>query len=106
MTQKVPEFELKKNPEYKTHFISGVFGTVNPIEGRIAFYVDSIEPQFKKGGRPDEMEIGKVVREMLVEVRMSPLQFKLMAEWMNQHLARLEKEGVKIPRGEERTYVT
>lgn len=107
MSQKVPKFELKKNPDYKIYYVNGVFGSVNPMEGRLIFYIDNLEPKFKeRSRRPDEMETEKVVRELVAEIRMSPLQFKGIAEWMMGHIKRLEKEGVKFPSApEEKSYV-
>ena len=73
----------------------------------MTFYIDKLEPQFKEGGKPGEVEVGKVVRELLFEVRMSPQRFKSIADWMVEHLKRLEKQGVKFPKGEpSKTYVT
>lgn len=71
--------------------------------------MDNIIPKFKeKGQTPDEMELDKVERELMVEVRMSPAQFQSIARWMISHVERLEKEGVKFPTVEEsrKAYVT
>lgn len=96
--QKLPKFELKKNPEFKIYYVNGVFGTVTPMEGRMTFYIDRLEPKFKEGGKPAEMETDRVDRELLMEIRMSPLEFKSIAEWMTNHIKRLEKDGIKFPK--------
>jgi len=92
----VPRFELTKNPEYKVFHVNGVFGGADPSEGRIIFYIDHLELKMKEDGHPGEMETDKIVRELLVEVRMSPIEFKAIHDWMETHIKRLEKMGYKF----------
>ncbi|ADB58536.1 hypothetical protein [Archaeoglobus profundus] len=87
---KIPPIEIVKDPEYKVIYVNGVFGGVDPIEGRMIFYVDLLEPEMDEKV-PGKMRVGKVVRKLLVDVRMSPNQFVSIAEWMNSHVKRLKK---------------
>jgi len=90
--------------------INGVFGGCDPREGRIIFYMDRLELKMKEGGRPGEMETDKIVREFLVEVRMSPFEFKSIYDWMGNRINILEKAGYKFPKkpkqSEKATYIT
>ncbi|MCK4478202.1 hypothetical protein KAU88_06720 [Candidatus Bathyarchaeota archaeon] len=98
MSKKAPRFELVKSPEYKVVHIDGVFGGVDHIEGRMIFNLDRLELKMKSGGRPGEMETDHIVRELLLEVRMSPLEFKNISDWMAASVKRLEKSGYKFPK--------
>ena len=110
MTKKVPKFELVKNPEFKVLHINGVFGGVDPDEGRMIFYMDHLELKMKEGGAPGGMETDKVIREVLVELRMSPLRFKSISDWMVNRIKMIEKAGYKFPKPtkteEKTTYVS
>ena len=97
-TQK-PKMELTKNPEYKSIYVNGFFGGLNPVEGSIAFYTDRIEPKMKDSEHFGEMELDKINREMQVEIRLPVSGFIELAQWMNKHIERLEKQGI-LKRGD------
>lgn len=97
---KIPRFELIKSPDFKSVYATGVFGGLNPDDGRLVFYIDHIEPKMKDEP-PGAMETEKVVRELLVEVHVSPQQFKSIAKWMADHINRLEQAIGKLPPTEE-----
>ena len=46
-------------------------GGLHPQEGDIKFYLDIVEPRIKSGGKPGQMEVDKITREVQIEVRMS-----------------------------------
>ena len=98
MAKKMPKFELVKNPEYKVLYVNNVFGGVDPTEGRMIFSMDRLELKIKEGGLPGEMETDRIVRELLVEIRVSPLEFKAISDWMVNSINRLEKAGYKFPK--------
>ena len=84
---------IAEDPEFRRIPVSGVFGTLNPLEGRMGFFLDSVVP-----GLPDEystrMEPKELERRMMTEVRMSPHAFIEIAAWMNKQVAELKE---KIP---------
>lgn len=40
------------------------------------------------------MTLNRIEREMQVEIRMSLIEFVQLAQWMNNHIKRLEEAGV------------
>lgn len=88
-----PKIEITKHPEFRVAHVNGIFGALTPLEGRIRFYTDMIEPRVKVGGKVGEMEMDKVNREFQFEVRMSPIDFIAFANWMAQNIKRLEAAG-------------
>jgi len=91
-----PEFEDTKNPEYKYVYATGVFGGLDPNGGRMIFYLDRFEPETIKdpiGGQ----RLKKIIRELQVEVHVSPSQFKSIANWMNEHIKHFEQTYGEIP---------
>ncbi len=89
--EKSPKFEITESPGYRVVYVSGVFGGLDPNDGRIIFFLDRIKP--KMGGRKKgAMELEKVNRELQVEVHMSPPQFISVARWMMEHAQRFKKK--------------
>jgi len=80
--------------------VDGVFGGVDPGEGRMIFHMDRLELKMKDGA-PGVMETDHIVRELLVEVRMSPLEFKSVSDWMAASVKRLEKSGYRFPKSQK-----
>jgi hypothetical protein len=101
--QAPPQIEITKSPEYKSIYTTGVFGGAVPNDCRMIFYQDRMEPAILPGGIPGQMTIGRINRELLVEVHMTPLQFKSFAQWMARHLQTYEERFGEIlgPTGEE-----
>lgn len=89
-----PPFELSKHPEFRVVHINGFYGGLSPTEGRLQFFTDIIEPKIKSGGNPGEMEAGKIVREVQIEIRMSPLDFVGLGNWINDCVKRLQDAGI------------
>jgi len=89
----VPKIVITKHPEFRIAHINGIFGTLTPLEGRISFYTDMMEPRIKEGGNFGEMETNKVNREIQFEIRLSPLDFVGIADWMALNVKRLEESG-------------
>jgi len=89
------QYETENDPNFRVVFIDGVLGAVNPIEGRIAFFVDI--PVSETGNvvigepKPPEIYTNKVKRMFLIDVRMSPETFKSVAKWMTDNVATYEK---------------
>jgi len=89
---KIPPIEILKDQDYKVIHVNGVFGGLDPIEGRMIFYVDILEPEIDLDRSiHGAMKVKKIIRKLLVDVRMSPVQFKSIAEWMQSHVKQFEK---------------
>jgi hypothetical protein len=96
---KSPKFEVSESPDYKVMYASGVFGGLDPQDGRIIFFLDRIKPKMKKSPR-GAMELEKVNRELQVEIHMSPPQFMSVAKWMMDHAKRFGDKIKKSRKGE------
>lgn len=92
----LPEFEYTKCPEYRYVYATGVFGGLDPVGGRIIFYLDRPEPEMTKEGT---QRTKKIIRELQVEVHVSPGEFKAIWEWMGKHIKQLEDLFGEIPLG-------
>ena len=97
---KVPVIEVTEGSGFRPVYASGVFGGLDPNDGRMIFFLDRLKPKVRKG--KTAMELNKVERELQVEVHMSPNQFVSVAKWMNEHVKRLGKK-VKSARKESST---
>lgn len=81
---------ITESKDFRPIFASGVFGGLDPNDGRIMFFLDRIKPRMKKDPK-GAMQLEKVNRELQVEVHMSPSQFASVARWMMEHVHRFEK---------------
>jgi len=101
-----PDFEDVKSSDYKYVYATGVFGGLDPNDGRLIFYLDRLEPETVKDP-PGSQKVKKIIRELQVEVHVSPGQFKSIARWMNEHIRRFEDVFGPIPvepkKNEEKT---
>ncbi len=82
--------EISESKDYKAVYASGVFGGLDPHDGRIVFFLDRIMPKIKTASK-GAMELEKINRELQVEVHMSPSQFASVAKWMMDHVHLFEK---------------
>ncbi len=92
-----PEFEDTKSEQYRYVFATGIFGGVQPNDAHIIFSLDRTEPQTVSTPQPGSQALKKIVRELQVEVHMTPTAFKFMADWMNRHIEQYEKMFGPIP---------
>ena len=92
-----PQFEDTKSEQYRYIFATGVLGGLNPLGAQIVFYLDRPEPETVNTPHPGAMKLKKIVRELQVEVWMTPAQFKAIAEWMNKNIEEYEKRIGPIP---------
>lgn len=92
-----PDFEDTKSPDYRYVYCTGVFGGLDPNDGRIIFFLDRLEPETVKEPFPGSSKVKKVIRELQVEVHVSPSQFKSIAIWMGNHVKRFEQMFGEIP---------
>ncbi len=80
-TQAPPPFETVKSEDYRYVYASGVYGGVDPNDSRLIFYLNRLIPE-SQPGQPGKMRTAKVIQELQVEVHMSPMQFKSLAQFM------------------------
>ena len=92
-----PEFEDTKSPNFRYVYATGVFGAVDPNDGRMIFYLDRLEPETTNTPTPGSSKIKKINREYQVEIHMTPTQFKSIALWMAQHVKTYESTFGEIP---------
>jgi len=92
--KKFPKIELSKHPAFRVVHVNGFFGGLSPVEGRITFFTDILEPTMKANGTKGEMEVEKINRESQIDLRMSIMDFVGLAQWMNTHIKRLEEQGI------------
>jgi hypothetical protein len=85
-----PKFEDTKSADFRYVSASGVFGGLDPTDGRIIFFLDRLEPETTNEPTPGSQKIKKVNRELQVEVHMSPAAFKTTAAWMVNHIKTYE----------------
>lgn len=82
--------EISESQDYRAVYASGVFGGLDPNDGRIVFFLDRIMPKIKSEPK-GAMELEKINRELQIEVHMSPSQFASVAKWMTEHVHLFEK---------------
>jgi hypothetical protein len=99
--RQAPPFEISKSPEYRYIYASGVYGGLNPNDANLIFYLDRLEPEMVPGGRPGEMRIDRINRELQIEIHVSPRQFKSISEWMTRNVQRFEDQFGEISEEEE-----
>jgi hypothetical protein len=58
-----PRFEDVKSPDFKSVFVNGVFGGLDPNEGRILFFLDHIEPKTLNEPVPGSQKVEKITRD-------------------------------------------
>ena len=93
-----PQFEDTKSVDHRYIFTTGVFGGLHqPSDAQIIFYLDRLEPQTASTPQPGSMSLKKILRELQVEIHMTPTMFKSMASWMNKNVEEYEKIFGEIP---------
>lgn len=86
---------VTKSSDYKVVYVTGAFGGLNPVEGRIIFYLDRIVPKVKEEPM-GVMEIREIERELQIEIHMSPATWISIAEWMQGHISKLKEKGIIV----------
>jgi hypothetical protein len=88
MPQIPPKTSITHNPDEKIWFVSGVFGTLSPAEGRMQWYRGSWKPEADQLGQIKATELDF---EFVADMRMSPAIFKDVMLWMKNHVDEYEK---------------
>lgn len=85
--------ETMRSPEFKQIYAIGAIGGHSPYDFRIAFYNDS--PRILKEG---DKSITVMERKIDMEVILSPLAAKELANWLGEHIKDYEKKFGEIKR--------
>lgn len=96
MAKNVPDFEIEKAEDYKEVHLDGVFGGLNPKGAKMMVYTEEHTPKVNPRGKPGDLTLDKIVRELQVELHMSPVQFKSLFKWMERHLEQYEEKFGEI----------
>jgi hypothetical protein len=81
------KFEDTKSPDFKYVYATGAFGNVTPTDARIIFFLDRLIPKtISEGEKRGSQETEKIIRELQVEVHMSPQEFVNLWRWMGERL--------------------
>lgn len=91
-------FEDAKSADFKYVYSNGAFGGIVPNDARIIFYLERLVPKTKQEGEDKGTVImGKVVRELQVEVHMSPQEFVTLWDWMGKRIEIYKKQFPDFP---------
>ena len=93
-SEKIP-IKVTRGTDFKVIYAGGIFGGLNPMEGRMTFYIDRMIPKIVDNVQ-QEMKTEYVERELQAEVHMSPQQFISIFNWMKHHINRLTKQGIFV----------
>lgn len=92
-------FTVEEAGDFRMIYVENVFGGLDPSGGRMVFYVDRRKPRTAEEPL-GALETEEIVHELQVELRMSPANFKSVAEWMTLHVEAAEKQfgPILLPR--------
>ena len=74
-----PAIEVSREPACGVTHVSGVYGTLTPVLGQVAFYHDLPEISAGKDGK---MVVESIQRRIVFDARMSPETFRSITCWM------------------------
>jgi len=77
--------EVRYDEGFKRVYVTGAVGGFNGYDLRIAFFLDYIKHGEEPVSKP------KAVREIKMEVVLSPLAAKQLSEWLNIQVQNMEK---------------
>lgn len=77
--EKRPAVEVSRDPACSVTPVNGVYGTLTPVLGQVAFYYDLPEI---RAGEDGEMVVESIQRRIIFDARMSPETFRSIACWM------------------------
>lgn len=90
-----PTFIVRKHPEFKRFYSSGVFGGHTPYEFKMIVYQEGYEDVSE--GTVTGREPPVILRELQAEITMSPEQAKALLSWLERHIKAYEEQFGKIP---------
>ena len=91
-----PKFVIRKHPDFKRFYSSGVFGGhTTPYEFKMIVYQEGYEDVSE--GTVTGREPPVILRELQAEITMSPEQAKALLSFLDRHIKAYEKQFGKIP---------
>ncbi len=90
----MPKIVYDDSDDIPEIFITGVFGGMSPLGATVIPYVE--DPVFESAGFTPQLRVSEVKRKPRVKIRMTPVAFKSMAEWMNKQVKQYEERFGKI----------
>ena len=90
-----PKFVVRKHPEFKRCYSSGVFGGHTPYEFKMIVYQEGYEDVTEDTVTGKEPPV--ILRELQAEITMSPEQAKALLSWLDRHIKAYEKQFGVIP---------
>jgi hypothetical protein len=88
----VPKIIAEKNEDFKQIFADGAYTWLGTDSGTITFFTDNFVPEIDGTGN---LQIKSIKRHFLVEIRMSPMMYDNLINWMIERKKILE-EAQKI----------
>lgn len=83
MSQRPQSISIKKSEDFRQLYCIGASGGFTPFDFRISFYNDSASIEEGKM---------KIERTANVEIILSPVAAKSLAQWLNVHVQNFEKQ--------------
>ncbi|MCK9306309.1 MAG: hypothetical protein M0P17_02150 [Methanoculleus sp.] len=84
-----PAIEVSREPACGVTHVSGVYGTITPFLGQVAFYYDVPEIG---AGEDGEMVVESIQRRIVFDARMSPETFRTIAFWMMDQVEHYDRQ--------------
>lgn len=81
--KKRPTIEVSRDPACGVTPVDGVYGTLTPTLGQVAFYYDL--PGIS-AGEDGEITVESIQRRIIFDARMSPATFRAIARWMTDQV--------------------
>lgn len=90
--------EMEKDENYKTIFSSGALANIRSDGGSLIFYLDEDQLIVDKQG---SIVRDKVIKKLLLEIKMSPLEFIQMSKWLYEISTEFENALADVFSAEE-----
>ncbi|MCK9276589.1 MAG: hypothetical protein M0P22_00690 [Methanoculleus sp.] len=84
-----PKYVLGKAEKFQSAYATGAYGGIDSSDAHIIFYADRIDPEIDEN--TGEMRVGKIARDLIVDIRMTPAEFIALAAWMNRHVEQFKE---------------
>lgn len=92
--QPVP-LRVVRDENYRTVYVNGAFGMVNPLDGCLILHVTSPVPVATGSDIGTGLKVGEFEQRLLLELRMSPATWKSIADLMQLQATALMEQAVE-----------
>lgn len=87
--------EVKRVPDLRITFATGIVGGLDPRQGTIQFYIHQQNVEAVKE-KPIQLRTTSHIIEIVADIRMSPATFKGVMLWMQRNIEAYEQAYGKI----------